>query len=162
MSTKGRNHSQPLSRNYKAFHYNSFFTWVTAKCIVCANMRGTNRLSPPCDWQSIKIPNGFYKWYICSTPRKRHEWLRDLHRVDKNLKNEMLKKEKEIASIVDNCPAPPNIAGLKAVELVFLPPNTSSKTQPMNQGIIQRIHSPLQRANPLIRRKFSVFNLQAI
>lgn len=87
---------------------------------------------------------------------------RDLHRVDKNLKNEMLKKEKEIASIVDNCPAPPNIAGLKAVELVFLPPNTSSKTQPMNQGIIQRIHSPLQRANPLIRRKFSVFNLQAI
>lgn len=27
---------------------------------------------------------------------------RDLHRVDKNLKNEMLKKEKEIASIVDS------------------------------------------------------------
>lgn len=48
----------------------------------------------------------------------------------------MLRKKRKIAVIVDNCPAHQKIAGLKAVELVFLPPNTTSKTQPMDHGII--------------------------
>lgn len=38
---------------------------------------------------------------------------------------------------VDNCPAHPKVAGLKAIRLFFLPPNTTSKTQPMDQGIIR-------------------------
>ncbi|XP_052696219.1 tigger transposable element-derived protein 4-like [Crassostrea angulata] len=48
----------------------------------------------------------------------------------------MLRKKRKIAVIVDNCPAHQKIAGLKAVELVFLPPNTTSNTQPMDHGII--------------------------
>lgn len=44
----------------------------------------------------------------------------------------MLRKERKIAVIVDNCPAHQKIA----VELVFLPPNTTSNTQPMDHGII--------------------------
>ncbi|XP_062606703.1 tigger transposable element-derived protein 4-like [Saccostrea cucullata] len=41
--------------------------------------------------------------------------------------------------IVDNCPAHPKVDGLKAIRLFFLPPNTTSKTQPMDQGIIQNL-----------------------
>ena len=34
---------------------------------------------------------------------------------------------RKIVLIIDNCPAHPEVTGLKAVELVFLPPNTASK-----------------------------------
>ena len=46
---------------------------------------------------------------------------------------------RKIVLIIDNCPAHPEIADLKAVELVFLPPNTTSKTQPMDQGVIRAL-----------------------
>ena len=39
--------------------------------------------------------------------------------------------------VVDNCPAHPKIGDLKAVELIFLPPNTTSILQPCDQGIIK-------------------------
>lgn len=54
----------------------------------------------------------------------------------KKPEKKMLRKKRKIALNVDNCPAHPKIVGLKAVELVFLPPNSTSKTQPMEQGII--------------------------
>ena len=41
--------------------------------------------------------------------------------------------------IVDNCPAHPKVPGLKAIKLIFLPPNTTSKTQPMDSGVIQNL-----------------------
>lgn len=40
----------------------------------------------------------------------------------------------KIALILDNCTAHPNFS-LKYIELVFLPPNTMSLIQPLNQGI---------------------------
>ena len=36
--------------------------------------------------------------------------------------------------IVNNCPAHPEISGLKAINLRFLPTNASSCKQPMDQG----------------------------
>ena len=54
-------------------------------------------------------------------------------------RQKMERKGKKVALIVDNCPAYPNLKGLKSVELVFLPPNTTSKTQPMDQGVIQSL-----------------------
>ena len=41
--------------------------------------------------------------------------------------------------IVDNCPPHPHVEGLKAIYLLLLPPNTTSKTQPMDQGIIRSL-----------------------
>ena len=35
--------------------------------------------------------------------------------------------------MIDNCPAHPHIDNLKAIKLYFLPPNTTSKTQPIDQ-----------------------------
>ena len=40
---------------------------------------------------------------------------------------------------VDNCAAHPPIDKLRAVKLAFLPPNTTSKLQPMDQGIIYNV-----------------------
>ena len=42
----------------------------------------------------------------------------------------------KVALIVDNWPTHPNVDNVKATELVFLPPNTTSKTQPIDQGVI--------------------------
>ena len=58
------------------------------------------------------------------------EWLMDLDRW-------MERDGRKICILVDNCPAHPNVEGLKAVELSKFPPNTTSKTQPMDQGVIR-------------------------
>ena len=42
----------------------------------------------------------------------------------------------KIALIINNCPARPKVSGLEA-KLIFLSPNATSKTQPMDQGIIR-------------------------
>lgn len=49
------------------------------------------------------------------------------------------RQKRKVAMIVDNCPAHPKVKDLKAITLFFLPPNTTSKTQPMDQGIIQNL-----------------------
>ena len=41
--------------------------------------------------------------------------------------------------IVDNYPVHPEVSGLKTINLQFLPPNTTSCTQPMDQGNSNRI-----------------------
>ena len=50
------------------------------------------------------------------------------------------RKKRTIAMVVDNCPVHPNIqSNLKPITLAFLPPNTTSKCQPCDQGIIQNL-----------------------
>ena len=41
--------------------------------------------------------------------------------------------------LVDNCTAHPNVSTLKNIQLEFLPPNTTSLIQPMDQGIIKNL-----------------------
>ena len=60
------------------------------------------------------------------------EWLHELHR-----KFEM--QQRKVVMIVDNCPAHSEVLGLKAINLQFLPPNTTSCTQAMDQGVISYI-----------------------
>ena len=57
------------------------------------------------------------------------EWVRD---VNKTFQAEW----REVALIIDNCPAHPIIENLSHLKLV-LPPNTTSVTQPMNQSVIR-------------------------
>ena len=47
--------------------------------------------------------------------------------------------KRKIALIIDNCTAHPHVENLKWVVLIFLPPNTTSHTQPMDQGIIRAL-----------------------
>lgn len=46
---------------------------------------------------------------------------------------------RKVLLVVDNCTAHPKVDSLKATELLFLPPNTTSKSQPCDMGIINNI-----------------------
>ena len=46
---------------------------------------------------------------------------------------------RKIALLVDNCPAHPSVSDLTNVQLIFLPPNTTSVLQPMDQGVIRSL-----------------------
>ena len=57
------------------------------------------------------------------------EWVRE---QDKNFE----KEGRKVALIIDNCPAHHSLKNLKSIHLYFLPPNTTSALQPMDQGMI--------------------------
>lgn len=48
-------------------------------------------------------------------------------------------KGKKILLLVDNCPAHPDVPNLNCIKLVFLPPNTTSVLQPLDQGVIRSL-----------------------
>ena len=50
-----------------------------------------------------------------------------------------------VAMLLDNCSAHPKVSGLAAITLYFLPPNTTSVTQPMDQGIIHNLKCHYRR-----------------
>ena len=58
----------------------------------------------------------------------------------------MIAEGRKITMIVDNCPAHPHVEGLQAVELIFLPPNTTSKLQPMDEGVIRSLKAKYRSA----------------
>ena len=60
------------------------------------------------------------------------EWLHELDR-----KFEM--QGRKAVTIVDYFPAYPEVSGLKAINLQFLSPNTTSCTQSMDQGVIRYV-----------------------
>ena len=60
------------------------------------------------------------------------EWVRE---QDKKFERE----NRKILLIVDDCPAHPQIGGLKAIEMCFLPPNTTFIPQPMDQRVIRSL-----------------------
>ena len=67
--------------------------------------------------------------------------------------------------IVDNCPAHPRVDSLRAIELIFLKTNTTSHTQPMDQGIIKNLKSFYR--NHVILKQFAAaekkeFNLNVL
>ena len=77
------------------------------------------------------------------------EWVRE---QDEKLENEGRKK----ALIIDNCPAHPVIANLKSITLYFLPPNTTSALQPMDQGVIWSLKSKYRTC--LIQKVLAAIN----
>ena len=66
------------------------------------------------------------------------EWVKELA---KRFKKENCK----VLLIVDNCPAHLTFEGLNAEGLVILPPNTTSKTQSMKQGVIRSLKTKYRR-----------------
>ncbi|GBN25000.1 Tigger transposable element-derived protein 4 [Araneus ventricosus] len=60
-------------------------------------------------------------------------WEKTLRRWDLNFS----KQKRKVALIADNCTAHCTVDGLKSIELVFLPPNSTCVLQPLDQGIIQ-------------------------
>ena len=60
------------------------------------------------------------------------EWVKE---IDRNFGAQKTK----ITLIIDNCPAHPNVPALDWLELIFLPPNTTSITQLTDQGVIRSL-----------------------
>ena len=58
------------------------------------------------------------------------EWVRDLNKKFES-------EKREVTLIINNCQVHPMIDNLSHIKLVFLPPNTTSVSQPMDQGIIR-------------------------
>lgn len=81
-----------------------------------------NVTSFPTDYMSNKKA-----WMTCDAFTV---WLR-------NLNKEMKKKKKKILMFIDNCSAHGDIPNLSNIQIKFLPPNSTSKLQPLDQGIIR-------------------------
>ena len=48
-------------------------------------------------------------------------------------------ERRKIALLIDNCPAYLSVPDLTNVQLIFLPPDTTSVLQPMDQGVIRSL-----------------------
>ncbi|XP_062597709.1 tigger transposable element-derived protein 6-like [Saccostrea cucullata] len=110
--------------------------------MVCANMEGTDRLpllvigksaNPRCFKNVRSLPVEY------NTNKKAWMTVDIFSTWVKQLDKKMKRKKRKTALVIDNCPAHPKIPALQSIELIFLPPNTTSKTQPMDQGIIQNM-----------------------
>ena len=76
-------------------------------------------------------------------------WL-SVYPMGKGTSPKICSPRRDITLIVDNCPAHPIVDVLKAIKLIFLPPNTISKTQPKDHGVIRSLkafyhHSIIKR-----------------
>ena len=109
---------------------------------VCANMDGSDKMqllvigkfqNPRCFKNVKSLPVQYFAnrkaWMVSEIFE---EWLRKLDR-------KFSREHRKVLMLVDNCPAHPSVSGLKAITLKFLPPNTTSHLQPMDQGIIQNM-----------------------
>ena len=53
----------------------------------------------------------------------------------------MQKSNLNIAMVLDKCTTHPKVEGLTNIKLIFLPPNTTARTQPMDAAIIRCLKS---------------------
>ena len=75
----------------------------------------------------------------CCYRGKKKSWM-DIDFFEEWVREQVTKYERQnqkVLLIAKNCPSNHDVVGLKAIGLCFLPPNTTSITQPMDQGVIQ-------------------------
>ena len=77
------------------------------------------------------------------------EWGRELDR-------KFLSEGRNVALVINNYHAHPHTENLKAIKLFFLPPNTTSITQPMDQDVIRSLKAKY-RTN-VVRKTISTRN----
>lgn len=109
---------------------------------LCASMMG-EKLTPLVIGKSAK-PRCFANIKIESLPvtyeNNQKAWMNSkvftkwINSVDKKMR----RQRRKILLFVDNAPSHPKLE-LRNVKVVFLPPNTTSVAQPMDQGIIQAV-----------------------
>ncbi|XP_064478259.1 tigger transposable element-derived protein 4-like [Ornithodoros turicata] len=67
------------------------------------------------------------------------QWLREVDR-------RFVRENRKVVILVDNCPGHENVSGLSSIRLEFLPPNTTAKLQPMDQGVIGSLKRHYRRS----------------
>ena len=110
--------------------------------MVCSNQTGSDKIPLLVIGKSAK-PRCFAraKTLPCQYQANKRAWFTQaiftqwLQQLDRRFQCQ----KRSVLMIVDNCPAHNSVSGLKATTLVFLPPNTTSRTQPMDQGVIRNL-----------------------
>lgn len=117
---------------------------VRITVLVCANMNGSEKrkltvigksLKPRCFKNVKKLPVNYKANQKSWMTSKVFE--EELRQWD----NDLWKTKRKIVLLVDNCTAHPHLENLRCIKLVFLPPNTTSVLQPMDQGVIRSLKS---------------------
>lgn len=108
--------------------------------LLAANMDGSEKLKPLMIGKSAK-PRCFknIKSFPMTYRANKKSWMTgELFNEWIQLINvDMKKKQRKILLFIDNCSAHNSIPSLSNVKVVFLPANTTSKLQPLDQGIIK-------------------------
>lgn len=132
---------------------------------LCVNMTGTEKQKPILIGKSMRpvaFRNFNFEKYIQYENNKK-SWMTGeifnlyLYRWDKNL----IKTKRKICLFIDNCPCHKVTVDLKNLEVVFLPPNLTSKLQPLDAGIIRSFKSvfnnyKLDKISELVDRRVEV------
>lgn len=108
--------------------------------LLCCNMDGTHKLLPVVIGKS-KRPRCFanVKQLPVTYYANRKAWMNAeiwtgyVHWLDKIFR----KQNRQILLFIDNCLAHPKLPNLTNITIHFLPPNTTSIVQPLDQGIIR-------------------------
>lgn len=108
--------------------------------LLTCNMTGTEK-TPPLVIGKSRAPRCFkgVKQLPTKYDSNRNAWMTAVifENFLRSWDAELARKKRKIALLLDNCPAHPHITTLNNIELVFLPPNTTSLIQPLDQGIIK-------------------------
>lgn len=110
--------------------------------LVCANMSGCDKKklliigkskNPRCFKNVKKLPTEY--------DHSKKAWMTaDIFRkFILKWDQELINKNRKILLLLDNCSAHPEISGLKNIRMEFLPPNSTSRLQPMDQGVIRSL-----------------------
>ena len=122
--------------------------------LVAANMDGSDK-RPLLTIGKFAKPRAFKNKHIPVTYRNnKRAWMVSALFEDwvRKLDYDMQQQNRQICLLLDNCPAhPPTIDGLTNTTIKFLPPNTTSVLQPMDQGII---HSLKRHYRQLLLMKY--------
>ncbi|XP_064467178.1 tigger transposable element-derived protein 6-like [Ornithodoros turicata] len=121
---------------------------VRLTVFLCSNMDGSDRRKPFVIGKSKK-PRGFsnpasvpvhyrYNQKAWMTRALFQEWLEEFDR-------DMLKQQRKVLLLLDNCTAHQVNVSLSSVEVLFLPPNTTSGLQAMDMGVIANVKAFYRR-----------------
>jgi hypothetical protein len=101
------------------------------------------------DWYANKKA-----WMTCTVFQ---DWLR---KFNQRMKNE----GRNVLLMLDNAPCHPKECQLTNVKVVFLPPNTSSKLQPLDRAIIQSFKLFYRRriSSALVARMDEAENIESL
>ena len=77
----------------------------------------------------------------CKYKSRKKSWMDSqiFEELERKLDQIFRTEGRKIALLVDNCPAHPSVSDLTNVQLVFLPSNTTSVLQLINQGVIRSL-----------------------
>lgn len=112
--------------------------------LVCSNMSGSDRrkllvIGKSAQPRCLKGVN--MKTLPVEYASNRSAWMTSaiFNTWIKKWDQQLAKQRRNILLIVDNAPSHSKISNLQAIHLVFLPPNTTSLIQPMDQGVIRNL-----------------------